>query len=136
MKTNHYNCWNVNGIKYYERPVNSGNLFYDNNQPAGRFEGEFTAEGSNKGLPVIYPDREHKAYVEPLKGAAKLIAEMDDMKLRNAELERELAAIKADREVAAESLAQLASAEVPVEAPKKVQTTPTLSRTHQPPSAG
>lgn len=36
VKKNHYVLRVINGVSYYERPVNSGNLWFENNQPAGR----------------------------------------------------------------------------------------------------
>ena len=34
VKKNHYVLRVINGVSYYERPVNSGNLWFENNQPA------------------------------------------------------------------------------------------------------
>lgn len=90
MKLNLYTCHVVEGRQYYERPINSGNLWFENNQPAGRV----TYKDGVKNIDV---NAAHMDYVQPLDGAEKLHFELVAEKSRTAELEAELAAIKADR---------------------------------------
>lgn len=89
-KLNLYTCHVVEGRQYYERPINSGNLWYENNQPAGRVT-------YKDGVKAIDTAAAHLAYTQPLDGAEKLHFELAAEKVRTAELEAELAAIMADR---------------------------------------
>lgn len=85
----------INGNSYYERPVNSGNLWFENNQPAGRMELEFGEDGkiSKKTLRL---DAKHVDYTAPLKGDAAIHYELEQTRNKNAQLEAELAAIKGE----------------------------------------
>lgn len=87
----------VDGAQYYERPVNSGNLWYPNNQPAGRVELEFNDQGHivSKKFDHTAP---HKDYVAPLHGAEKVHFELEQARMKNAELAAELAQIRKERE--------------------------------------
>ena len=49
----------------YERPVNSGNLFYENNQPAGRVEVTRDAKGRIVGKEFDFTAK-HKEFRTPL----------------------------------------------------------------------
>lgn len=95
IKANHYRQHIIGGTTYFERPVNSGNLWFENNQPAGRMEYTFGEDGkiAKKELRVGAP---HVEYTKPLAGAEKVHFELEQAKARNAQLEAELAAIRAD----------------------------------------
>ena len=81
----------------YERPVNSGNLWYENNQPAGRVHLEFNDKGHilKKEFKI---GEQHLAYVAPPTGAAKMAAELAAERAKSAHLEAELRAINKERE--------------------------------------
>lgn len=125
---NPYRAYIVDGSKYYERPVNSGNLWFENNQPAGRVELTFGKNGTIASKRFDFA-AEHKDYAVPLEGAEKLHYELEQAREKNAQLEIELSAIRK------EALAELTSGpiliiknEVPVETPAAKQAPPTLSK--------
>lgn len=99
IKANHYRQHIIGATTYYERPVNSGNLWFENNQPAGRMEYTFGEDGKiaskelHKGAP-------HKDWTRPLSGTEKVHFELEQQKAKNAQLEAEIAAIKAEKEAA------------------------------------
>jgi uncharacterized small protein (DUF1192 family) len=95
-RTNLYIMYIIEGNKYFERPVNSGNLWHENNQPAGRVEKTFGPNGvvAKKSFDYKAP---HKAYTPKLEGNDALKYQVEQERDRIAELERELAAIKAER---------------------------------------
>lgn len=97
VKENHYRLHIIEGRSYFERPVNSGNLWYENNQPAGRMEYTFGENGTiaSKSLQL---GAAHKEWKKPLTGAEALHFELEQTKERNAQLEAELTAIKAESE--------------------------------------
>ncbi len=97
-KSNHYRAHIMGGATYFERPVNSGNLWFENNQPAGRMEYVFGEDGKIASK-ELHKDAPHKAYTKPLNGAEKVHFELEAERAKSAQLEAELAAIKADREV-------------------------------------
>lgn len=115
-KTSHYTLYVIEGEQYFERPVNSGNLWYGNNQPAGRMERD---ERGGRTLSLGVP---HVAFTAPLEGDELLHYQLESEKHRNAGLQakvdqqqeqldaimRELAQIRAER----------APAPVPQAAPK------------------
>ncbi len=93
---NPYRMFIRDGNKLFERPVNSGNLWFETNQPAGRIECTFNDKGHI--IEKRFDDKaEHKTYSAPLKGMEKAHYELEQQRARNAELEAELAAIKGDR---------------------------------------
>lgn len=97
---NPYRLHFYQGAQYYERPVNSGNLWYENNQPAGRVKYNANRE---KSFEFKAP---HVTYVKPLAGAEKITFENLSLKEQNAQLMKELQQIKADQaKAAAEKLA-------------------------------
>lgn len=109
------------GATYYERPVNSGNLWNEANQPAGRVELTFGTNGTVSSKKFDFAAT-HREWTAPLTGAAAVHYELEQSKARNAELEQELKAIRAERAVLpAEPAAAAPAAE---EAPKR----PTLKR--------
>lgn len=84
------------GTNLFERPVNSGNLFYENNEPAGRVEFTKNEKGAiiGKKFDLHAP---HKAFVAPLTGAEAMHYENEQLKADNARLAAELEAINAER---------------------------------------
>lgn len=92
IRTNLYTKYVIDGSAFYERPVKSGNLWYENNQPAGRMEYD------EKGIRKLCEGAPHKEFTPKLEGADALYAELDDVKARAEAAEAELAAIKAERE--------------------------------------
>lgn len=95
---NLYRKFIVGDRSYYERPVNSGNLWYENNQPAGRVEYELNEKGHIAGPKTFNHDAPHKNYTAPLLGAEKMHFELEKERERSAALEAELASIKKERE--------------------------------------
>lgn len=90
---NPYRTFITDGKITYERPVNSGNLWFENNKPAGRVEIVFGENGkiSSKEFKFGAP---HKEYTEPLSGSDKVNYELEQTRAKNAALEAELALIK------------------------------------------
>lgn len=83
----------------WERPAGSGNLFNKAGNPIGRWVyEEKIVKGKAVKVGSYVPDAEHIAYVAPLTADQKLRQEMTADKVRMAELERELAQIKAEKE--------------------------------------
>lgn len=97
VNTNHYRLFIIDGISYYERPVNSGNLWFENNQPAGRMKFTFGKNGAIASKELL-PDAPHVEWTAPLEGDAALHYELEQLRAKNAAIERELAAVKAERE--------------------------------------
>lgn len=95
-KPNHYRKYIVGGAEYYERPVNSGNLWHPNNQPAGRVLCQFDDNGK-----IIKKDfdfaAEHIHYVPPLTGDAKIAAELASSKAEIEALRKELSSLGKER---------------------------------------
>lgn len=89
-----YTCYVRNGISCYERPLNSGNLWYDNNQPAGRIE--LGKDPAGKTIKIFNHEAEHIAYVAP-SSASELEVALHAERAKAAELEAELASIRAER---------------------------------------
>jgi len=87
LYTNH--C--VEGRNYFERPIHSGNLWYENNTPAGRVEYVNGVKSIHEGAP-------HKEFTPIPDGDDALIHALEAEKARSADLAAELAAIKAERE--------------------------------------
>ncbi len=111
-KKNLYTCHVVNGNSFFERPIKSGNLWYENNQPAGRVTYD------DKGVKTIDTAAAHIAFVPKLEGDDALFYELEQQKNETAALKAELAAIKA------ETAAKVAPAAAP--APKAESAAPTL----------
>lgn len=88
---NLYTLHIIKGIRYFERPIHSGNLYYENNRPAGRLA--FDAKGDY----AINEKATHVAYVAPPTGAELIARELSEEKTARAQAEAELAAIKAER---------------------------------------
>lgn len=85
-----------NGTVLYERPVNSGNLFYENNQPAGRVEVVLDERGKIKSKKFDHSAM-HKEFVAPLTGSEKLHFENQQLSAQLQAAMKELEAIKAEK---------------------------------------
>lgn len=96
IRKNLYTEYVVNGDRYLERPLGSGNLWTEGNQPAGRVEKTFGPTGieSSKKFEM---DAQHKDFTPALEGDDKLHFELEQERARNAELAAELAAIRKER---------------------------------------
>ena len=71
--------------KTYERPVNSGNLWWENGEPAGRFEeGKVVigAEHADYIKPLSRDEKVQRALNEKDSKIAKLEADMRDLELK------------------------------------------------------
>lgn len=97
VSKNLYRKFLIGDAAYYERPVNSGNLWLENNQPAGRVELTFGPTGKIASKKFNF-DAPHKVYSAPLTGADKLHFELEQANERTATLEAEIAAIKKELE--------------------------------------
>lgn len=93
VQKNLYRTYIMEGKQYFERPVNSGNLWFENNQPAGRVELTFNEDGkiSSKKFNFGAP---HQEYTPPLTGAEKIHYELEQERAKSAQLKAELEAIK------------------------------------------
>jgi len=89
-KHNPYKLIVADGVRYFEHPKGSGNLWYENREHAGRLE---------KG--VIMKDVTHKVYIAPVTEDQKLASQVSTTRQENERLLRELAEIK--RELAAKA---------------------------------
>jgi len=67
------------GGKTFERPINSGNLFYEDGSAAGRWEDDKFIKGA-----------EHKAYAMPLSKDEKVQAAFSEKDSKIAKLEQDL----------------------------------------------
>jgi hypothetical protein len=97
LRKNPYIMYVLEGNQYFERPVNSGNLWHGNNQPAGRVEKTFAPNGAvtSKKFDFTAP---HKEFTPKLEGDDALKYQLENAAEENESLKRELAAIKKDRE--------------------------------------
>lgn len=94
---NYYRLHNKDHVNYYERPVDSGNLWFENNQPAGRIE--YVEDGKGGLTKEIRVGAPHKEYVAPLTGSAKIASEVEQLRAKNEQLQREIAAIQKENEM-------------------------------------
>src|ERR1700733_13120643 len=95
LRTNCYTLHVIEGNQYFERPVNSGNIFFGNNQPAGRIERKPDSKGHVvKQLVLNVP---HQEYKPKLEGDDQLMKDLQAAQEQNMQLARELAAIKKER---------------------------------------
>lgn len=93
--SNLYRMYVRDGTQVFERPVNSGNLFYENNQPAGRVEIERNPAGKITKKTFDF-EAEHKAYRTPANKQEEMEMKLMESDARAAAAEKELAAIKQD----------------------------------------
>lgn len=96
VKRDPYVLYVRDGVQYYERPVGSGNLWFENNQPAGRMSRKTHPDG--KSHKQFDHAATHIEFTEPLSGEQEMHYELELERMQNAELKRELDAIKAERE--------------------------------------
>lgn len=99
---NLYTLYIVEGASYYERPVNSGNLWYANNKPAGRVNLVFGTDGNISSKAFDFK-AEHKEFVPPKTANEQLHYELEQTREQNAQLAAELEQIKRAQKPAAES---------------------------------
>lgn len=86
----HYRLHCIRGTQYFERPVNSGNVFYKSGDAAGRI----VRSGTNFS---VDHDAKHEAYTAPPTGAEKVAKELAHKSSEVERLEAELNAIRAER---------------------------------------
>lgn len=96
VRVNHYRLYIIEGVSYYERPVNSGNLWFENNQPAGRMLLKLNGNGVIISK-ELQPDAPHIEWKKPLEGDEALHYELEQANTRLKEAEAELAAIRAEQ---------------------------------------
>lgn len=105
VATNTYRCHIVNGSKFFERPVGSGNLWFEDGTAAGRW----VAGKVDKGA-------EHIAYTAPQAAPDTFATELQNAKSEAEQLRREIAAIKNDQKMAALEKQEAAKHSVPAAA--------------------
>lgn len=98
VKKNLYTLYVRDGQQYFERPINSGNLWTAGNQPCGRVEKTFGPTGVVSKMEFDVT-AEHKAFTPQLTGDEGLHHQLEQERSQRIELEAELAAIKAERNV-------------------------------------
>lgn len=89
----------IGGEKAFEWPVGSKNLWFENNEPAGRLI-ETTDEKTGKKVQKFDFTAAHVDYVRPLGQDEQAALEMQDIKTQNAALQAELAALRAEQAAA------------------------------------
>lgn len=92
-----YTMYVKNGVQYFERPVGSGNLFYENMESAGRIERIKGKDGKSITAKFDF-EAAHKEYIAPLSGDQLMQIELAEARKKSEALELELAAIKAERD--------------------------------------
>lgn len=108
--TNPYRLRIIGPIKFFERPVGSGNLWTEADEPAGRWiAGKVDATAA------------HIEWIPPVSGAEKLQRELADARGTEAALRAELDAIKAEHEKTVIAKAQAASASKKEVVPEKAK---------------
>lgn len=105
LKKNLYVLRVIDGEHLFERPVNSGNLWHANNQPAGRLVRRDQPD-KNLGPWAIDRTAPHIEFTAPLTGDEALHYELEQERMKNtsmqeqfATIQRELAAIRGERAV-------------------------------------
>lgn len=101
-KTNHYVCHVMDKVSYYERPVNSGNLWGENNRPAGRLLRKFNPD-TKKMEKSVDPTAEHIEMPTELSAAEQVQAELQLARETNEKLAAELAQIRKERAAVVEA---------------------------------
>jgi hypothetical protein len=97
VRKNPYRAHINDGRTLFERPVNSGNLWGENNQPAGRVELEFGPNGKISKK-TFHFEAAHKAYTPPLSGAEALHYQLEQEKEKNAALQAEIDQIRSGKQ--------------------------------------
>jgi len=88
VKVNPYRLFVHKGTRYFEWPKGSGNLWYENREPAGRL--------SESGEPVI--GAKHEDFEPPMTADEQLAIQQMSLEQENRRLQAELTAIKKERE--------------------------------------
>lgn len=94
---NPYRSFIIEGRQVFERPVGSGNLWLENNEPGGRVEYKVNAKGHIFDKRFDF-DAPHKEWERPLEGDEKLHFELQQERARVAELEAKLAALNGQKD--------------------------------------
>lgn len=85
---NLYRLHVINAVRYFERPVNSGNLWFENNKPAGRLTGPNQIDRAAA----------HIEFTPPPTGAERIARELVEAKKIALDAMVELEAIKKERD--------------------------------------
>jgi len=93
-------------MRLWERPAHSGNIWDKNGKPVGRYEKSMV---DGKMVSKFIPGAKHKEWVPPLTQDQVLAKSLMSKDSRIAELEKELASIKAEKENVKESKASKGS---------------------------
>lgn len=101
------------GSKFYERPVNSGNVYTEDGEPAGRCKPKFNKKsGKQEGVEIL-PEAEHEAWTAPVTAdqavANQLVSqsnELEALKLELASIKAESVAVKAAAVTVSEAVSQ------------------------------
>ncbi len=80
LKTQPYRLHMRGSQKYFERPLNSGNLFYENGEHAGRLTNG-----------IVDAKAKHIEYTPPLSGSEKMAAELESLRAELDQIKRERA---------------------------------------------
>lgn len=87
-EANPYRLRVINGVKYFEHPVNSGNLYYENlKEHAGRFVSGELKKGAA-----------HVAYEPPVSAGQDTLNKLQELAAQNEILKKELDAVARERE--------------------------------------
>lgn len=103
------------GRRLFERPVGSGNVWYENNEPAGRME--FTILGTGQQKKKWNEAAKHELWVPPVSEDARVSEENAKLQKANEQLMQELENIRAER--AGEPAKDVLSARKPEAQPQK-----------------
>lgn len=127
VKKNHYVEYVIQGERYLERPVNSGNLWTEGNQPAGRVEKTFGPTGvvSTKKFDFA---AEHKVYTPELIGDDQILYQLEQEREARKAAEQELAAIKAERTTVTEKPTNVVSPKAGISTGEGKRAAPTLPK--------
>jgi hypothetical protein len=106
VKTNFYTLRVIEGEQYFERPINSGNLWTANNLPAGRLVKREKAD-PRLGAYAIDAAAPHIAYSAPLEGDEALHYELESEKAQNVELKTRVETQQAQLDAITRELAQI-----------------------------
>jgi len=89
VKTNSFRCIAHKGVRFYEWPKGSGNLWWENQEPAGRL--------SDKGEPI--QGAAHVEWAPPPTQDEAVASQFKAMEMENKRLMLELSAIKKEQAV-------------------------------------
>lgn len=92
-------------VDLFERPVGSGHLYYKSGEPAGQFDYDKyeelkKAKAVNAVEASVVMGANHIPWEAPETGDEKMARELSTTKKRNEQLEKELAAIRAEQKPA------------------------------------